>query len=101
MSIRISQNKDHSISVDQARHAISIVAKCLDTDTVKVSKFFHKTTFPSDMIFTKSDTSTSDELFENLTREFESHYRTCICSLIELLSTRVYLSFVVHKLETF
>ena len=40
MSIRISQMKDHSISVDQARYATSIVAKYLDTATVKVSKNF-------------------------------------------------------------
>ena len=36
MSIRIYQLKDHSISVEQARYATSIVAKYLDTDTVKV-----------------------------------------------------------------
>ena len=31
MSIRMYQMKDHSISVDQARYATSIVAKYLDT----------------------------------------------------------------------
>ena len=36
MIIRISQMKDHSISVDQARYATSIVADYLDTATVKV-----------------------------------------------------------------
>ena len=61
MSIRISQLKDHSISVDQARYATSIVAKYMDTATVKLSKKFHKTTLPDDMIFTKEDVSTSDE----------------------------------------
>ena len=60
MSIRISQLKDHSISVDQARYARSIVAKSLYTATVKVSNNFYKTTFPDDMIFTKEDFSTSD-----------------------------------------
>ena len=40
MSIRISQLKDHSISVDQARYATSIVTKHLDTSTVKVSNNF-------------------------------------------------------------
>ena len=35
MSIRISQLKDHSIYADQARYATSIVAKYLDTATVK------------------------------------------------------------------
>ena len=40
MSIRISQEKDNSISVDQAIYATYIVAKYLDTDTVKASKKF-------------------------------------------------------------
>ena len=61
MSIIISQMKDHSISVDQARYATSIVAKNLDNAIVKASTKFYKTTFPSDMIFTKDDTSTRDE----------------------------------------
>ena len=61
MSIRISQIKDHFISVGQARYATSIVTKSLDTVTVKVSTKFYKTTFPSDMIFIKEDVSTSDE----------------------------------------
>ena len=97
MSIRISQLKDHSISVDQARYATSIVAKYLDTDTVKVSKTFCKTALPADMIFTKEDGYTSDEKIEKLTREYNIHYRACIGSLIYLLSTRVDLSFAVHK----
>ena len=37
MSIRMSQMKDHSISVDQARYATYIVTKYLDTATVKAS----------------------------------------------------------------
>ena len=53
------------------------------------------------MIFIKADTSTSDEQVEKLTREFNIQYRACICSLIYFLSTRVDLSFAVHKLATF
>ena len=53
MSIIISQMRDHSISVNQARYATSIVAKYLDTATVKVSTKFYRTTLPADMIFTK------------------------------------------------
>ena len=67
MSIRISLLKDHSISVDQAIYATSIVAKYLDTATVEVSTKFYNTTFPADMIFTKEDVSTIDEQVENLT----------------------------------
>ena len=93
--------KDHSISVDQSRYATSIVAKYLDTATVKVSTKFYKTTLPYDMIFKKEDVSTSDEQVDKLTREFNIHYTACIGSLIYLLSTRVDLSFSVHKLETF
>ena len=60
MSIITSPLKDHSISVDQARYATSVVEKYLDTATVKVSNKFYKTTLPADMIFTKEDVSTSD-----------------------------------------
>ena len=59
MSIRISQLKDHSISVDQARYSTFIAAKYLDTLTVKVGTKFYKTTLTADMIFTKEDVSTS------------------------------------------
>ena len=97
MSIRISKLKYHSISVDQARYATSIVAKYLDTATVRVSNKFYKTTLPADMIFTKEDVSTSDDQIETLTREYNIHYIACIGSLIYLLSTRVDLSFAVHK----
>ena len=99
MSTRISQLKDHSISVDKSRYATSIVAKYLDTATVKVSTKFYKTTLPADMIFTKEDIYTSDEQVEKLIREYDIHYRACIGSLIYLLSTRVDLIFSVHKLE--
>ena len=97
MSIIIYQIKDHSISVDQARYATSIVAKYLDTATVKVSTKCYKTTFPADMIFTKEYFSTRDEQVERVTREFKIHYRACIGSLIYLFSTKLYLSFAVHK----
>ena len=101
MQIRICQLKDHSISVEQARYATSIVAKYLYTATVKVSKCFDKTTLTAEMIFTKEDVSTSDEQVEILTREYNINYRACIGSLIYLLYTRVDLSFAVHKLEKF
>ena len=92
MPIRISQMKDRSISVDQARYATSIIKKYLDTATVKVSNKFYKTTLTADMIFTKEDVSTSDDQVEKLTREYNIPYRSCIRSLIYLLSTRVDLS---------
>ena len=101
MSIRISQMKYHSISVDWSRYATSVVAKYLDTATVKASKTFYNTTLPSDMIFTKYDTCTSDEQVEKLTREFNIHYSACIGSFVYLLSTIVDLSFSLHKLAIF
>ena len=79
--------------MDQARYATSIVAKYLDTAIIKVGTNFYKASFPSDMIFTKKDVFTSDEEVEMLTREYNIHYRSCIGSLIYLLSTRVDLIF--------
>ena len=68
---------------------------------VKTSTTFYKTTLPYDMIFAKVDAYTSDEQVEKLCRIFDIHYRVCIGSFIYLLSTRVDLSFTVHKLEKF
>ena len=101
MSIRITQMKDHSISLYRAWYATSFIAKYLDTSTVKASIKFYKTTLPYDMIFTKADTSTSDEQVYKLTMEFNIHYRSCIGSLIYLLYTRVDFSFTVHTLAKF
>ena len=93
--------RDHSVSVDQAIYAYSIIAKYLDTATVMESTRFYKNALPSDMIFTKADASTSDEQVDKLTREFNIYYRACISSFIYLLSTRVDLSFAVQKLAKF
>ena len=93
--------KDHSISVDQDRYATYIVAKYLDNDIFKTSTKFYKTTFPSDMIFTKDDTSTSDEKVEKLTREFNNNYIYFNGSFIYFLPTRVDLSFALHRFEMF
>ena len=60
--------KDQSISMDQDRCATYIVEEYLDTETVKASTKFYKTTLTYDIIFTKDDTSTSDEQVEKLTR---------------------------------
>ena len=77
ISIRISQMKDHSIPVEKARYATSIVAKYLDNATVNTSKRFYNTTLPAYMTFKKEDFSTSDGQVEKLTREYNIHYRAC------------------------
>ena len=66
----------------QARYATYIVDKYLDNATVKTFKTFYENTLPSDIIFTKADTSTSDYKVETLTMEFNIHYRACIGSFL-------------------
>ena len=101
MSIRISQMRDHSISVDQAIYATSILGNYLDTATSKTSTKFYNTTFPYDMIFNKDYASTSNEQVEKLTRKFNSHYRSRIGSLIYLLAKRVDLNFCSTHVSNF
>ena len=60
-SKQLTRFNPDGINSNQARYPTCIVVKCLDTVTVKVSKKFYKTTFPSDMIFTKDNTSISDD----------------------------------------
>ena len=71
MSILISQMKYHYIYVYQARYASSIVAKYLDTATVNTSTNVYKTTLTSGVIFTKADTSTSNNHIERFTRDIK------------------------------
>ena len=78
--------EEHNIPVDRASYATSFVDKYLDNATVKTSTKFYKTTFPSDMIFTKASVSTSDDRVKELTGGFNIRYRACIVSLIYLLS---------------
>ena len=61
MSIIIYHIKHHYISVDQAIYVSSIVAEYLDAVTVKTGKKNYKNTLPSDIILTKTYSSTSDE----------------------------------------
>ena len=61
ISISISQLKYHSIPLDKAIYATSVVVNHLDTDTIKENSKFLNTTLPYDIIFTKEDYSTSDE----------------------------------------
>ena len=75
VSIRISQMKDHYILVYQDIYATSIVYKYLDTVIFKTSTNFYKKPFTSDIIFTDSDASSSDEQIEKLTKEFNINYK--------------------------
>ena len=75
--------------------------KYLGTSTFKKSTKFSKTTSTSNKIFTKNDTSNSDEKVDNLSREFNIHYIACIGSLIYIIDIRVDLSFAVQNLEKF
>ena len=47
--------KNHYIPLNQAVYDTYIVAKYLDTATVKTSTEFYKTPFLSDIIFTRAD----------------------------------------------
>ena len=98
MSINISQLTDHSISVDQARYATSLVEQYLDTVTIKENPNFHKATSTRNMVFTNKYALTSDEQMELLYIENNIYYCACVGSLILFFSSRVYLCFAVHNL---
>ena len=66
-----------------------------DPDHGKYRSFLIETLIPC------WDATTRDGKVEKLPREFNIHHRSCIVSLIYLVSTRVDLSFEVHKLEKF
>ena len=98
MSIRISQMKQHYISVDKARYATSIVSNYLDTVIFKTITEFYKNTLPSDMMFTKDGSSTIYEQVKKLTSEFNINIRACIGSLnyLQFCSTQVSKVFIKY-----
>ena len=98
MSIRISQLKGHYISGYHSRYAKYVVAKYLDTATIKQNSKFHKTTLPHDMIFTKEDDSTSNEKAEVFSIDYNTHYRDFVRKLNYLISTKVDLCFAVQNM---
>ena len=75
---------DHSIYVYQSRYTTSIVEKLLYTATVNKSAIFYKTTFPSDIIFTKADAFTSDEQVAKLTMEYNIVYIGILLKVLEI-----------------
>ena len=78
MSIIILQLRNYSISVYQDRYTTSVVAKYLDTNTIKEKSEFHNTTLPHDMIFTKYYAFTIDKQVEALSIEYKINYRVCV-----------------------
>ena len=86
--------------MNQARYAIYVVAKYLDTSTINKNSKFHKTTLPHYMIFTIEYSSASDNQVEVLSIYYNILYRACLGSLIHLLYKILDLFFTVHKLET-
>ena len=59
MSISVSQLKGNYISVDRVRYDTYVVAKYINTSTMKENSKFRKTNLYHNMIFTKEDDSTS------------------------------------------
>ena len=55
--------------MDQAIYDTFVVPKYLDNVTIKENSKYHKTTFPHGMIFTKEDSSNSDEQVEVISIE--------------------------------
>ena len=101
MSIRMSQLKDYYIPVYQDRYATSLIVKYPDTATIKENSRFQKNTLTHDMIFIKEYASASDKQVGVLYRELKNYYRSCVGSLIYLLSSRSDLCIAVHKMAKF
>ena len=87
--------------MDQSRYDTSVVAKYIYTAAIKENSNFNQTNLPHDMIFTKEDAYTRDEQVEVLSLYYIIHYRSCLGSLIYILSKIMDLCFAVQNLETF
>jgi hypothetical protein len=99
--MRITQDGDYNILLDQSRYAKNIVQRYLFESKVVVKEHKHRKPLPEGFIATKIDCSTTEEQVNSLEKEYGFQFPSFIGALIYILGTRPDLSFATHKLARF
>jgi len=101
LGMRLIQEGNFDISLDQSRYAKNIVQRYLFESNADIQdKKFNKP-LPDGFIATKEDVSKDEKDVKALEKEFGFQYPSIVGALIYILSTRPDLSFAVHKLARF
>jgi hypothetical protein len=101
LGMRISQQGNYDITLDQSRYAKGIVERYLNGSNIELRSKPHSKPLPDDFIATKEDMSKTEEEAIRLEKEYGFAYSSVVGALIYILSTRPDLTFAVSKLAKF
>ena len=101
LSVKIKQDKDFNITIDQDRYVQSILHRFLDQAKTKESKKLHSTPLPCNFKATKTDLANSEEESQQIQEEFNIDFAACVGCLIYLSYTRPDIIFGVNKMAKF
>ncbi len=100
----ITQDSNYNIHMDQHRYSMAIVRRYLPSAPTEPSER-DRTVFaaplPSNVVFSKTDKSQSEDEVEKLASKWGFEYASAIGSLIYLLNTAPMLMFSIRKLAKF
>jgi hypothetical protein len=99
LQMRIYTYACKSISLDQHRYALNIVARYNPPDAPWGVPQFRETPAPTSYVFTKKNRPTNEEIQEIETRFKGLHFRSAVCSILYLAcGTRPDIMFITSKL---
>ena len=101
LSIRIQQDKDFNISIDQNRYLQSILRRFLDKAKVQETQRHVSIPLPTDFKATKDDLATTEEESQEIQRRYNIDFPACVGCLIYLTYTRTDILYAVNKLAKF
>ena len=101
LSLRISQDKNYNITVDQDRYARMLTRRHLGDVVIESKARKHDRTLPDGFVASKQDESKTEEEATQLGTEYRIDYASAIGGLIYLIATRPDITFAVTKLAKF
>ena len=101
LSVRIKQDKNHNITIDQNRYVQSILRRFLDTAGVPETQRKINTPLPFDFKSTKEDQAKDEDKSKEIQKEYNIDFAACVGCLIYLSYTRYDILYAVNKLTKF
>ena len=101
LGMRITQEGNFDVTLDQSRYTMSIVQRYLFGSNVKLLEKEHSKPLPDGFVPSKEDRSKDVEEVEKLSKEYGFEYCSLIGALVYALGTRPDLTFAVMKLAKF
>ena len=101
LSMRIKQDKNFNITIDQGRYVQSILRRFLDKARIPETQRHIFTPLSTEFKASKKDLAQSEEESKEIQRQYNIDYPACVGHLIYLSYTRTDILYAVNKLAKF